>query len=192
MTTPPQGAADIVWRLRAEASTYLIPTTDSVLHREAAAEISRLRESLAAATGKESLTAVQGAAEMPPLPPKRRRFFCTRCLSEQCLPGREAEEHPPCAKCGYLGYGADCDYNDAELIAYARQHAAEQVAAERERCAMVCDDEARIRSEAGAKHPIESEGRGRCFAAARAAINCAKGVRSGEVIAAAIRKEPTA
>jgi hypothetical protein len=56
------------------------------------------------------------------------------------------------------------------------------VAAERERAARVCDDEARMRTEAGQKHPEESESRGRCFAAARAAMNCAKGVRGGEVV----------
>lgn len=53
--------------------------------------------------------------------------------------------------------------------------------AERDRAARVCDDEARIRTEAGQFHPEESESRGRCYAAARAAINCAKGVRNGEV-----------
>jgi hypothetical protein len=56
------------------------------------------------------------------------------------------------------------------------------VAAERERCARVCDDEARIRTEAGNTHPEDSDSRGRCFAAARAAINCAKGVRGGEIV----------
>lgn len=65
-------------------------------------------------------------------------------------------------------------YTQAELDA--------AVAAERERCARVCDDEARLRTEAGAKHPENSDSRDRCFAAARAAINCAKGVRSGEVV----------
>ena len=55
-------------------------------------------------------------------------------------------------------------------------------AAERERAARVCDDEARIRTEAGNTHPEESESRGRCFAGSRAAINCAKGVRGGEVV----------
>ena len=64
----------------------------------------------------------------------------------------------------------------------ARHYAAFLVAAERERCAKLCDDEARIRTEAGNKHPEESDSRGRCFAAARAAMNCARGVRSGEVV----------
>lgn len=58
----------------------------------------------------------------------------------------------------------------------------EAVATERKRAALVCDDEARIRREAGETHPEESPSRGRCFAAARAAINCAKGVRNGEVV----------
>lgn len=55
-------------------------------------------------------------------------------------------------------------------------------ATERERAARVCDDEARIRTEAGNTHPEDSDSRGRCFAAARAAINCAKGVRNGEEV----------
>ena len=58
----------------------------------------------------------------------------------------------------------------------------EAVAAERERAARVCDDEARIRLDAAAIHPEGSDSRGRCNAAARAAINCAKGVRNGEVV----------
>lgn len=57
------------------------------------------------------------------------------------------------------------------------------VAQERERCAAIADDEARIREEAGRKHPEESAARDRCFAAARAAVNVAKGIRSGEVVA---------
>ena len=68
----------------------------------------------------------------------------------------------------------------AEMDAYA----AAKVAEERERAAMVCDDEARVRTEAGNQHPEGSESRSRCFAAARAAMNCAKGVRNGECFAA--------
>lgn len=56
------------------------------------------------------------------------------------------------------------------------------VDAERERCARVCDDEARARTEAGNTHPEDSDSRGRCFAAARAAMNCAAGIRGGEVV----------
>ena len=67
-----------------------------------------------------------------------------------------------------------------QLEAYADA----KVAEERERAAMVCDDEARVRTEAGNQHPEDSESRSRCFAAARAAMNCAKGVRNGERVAA--------
>lgn len=63
-----------------------------------------------------------------------------------------------------------------------RAFRAEGVAAERERRAKPCDDEARIRTEAGNTHPEDSESRSRCFAAARAAMNCAKGVRNGEEV----------
>jgi hypothetical protein len=56
------------------------------------------------------------------------------------------------------------------------------VTTERERAARVCDDEARIREEAGKQHQEDSESRSRCFAAARAAQNCAKGVRNGEEV----------
>lgn len=69
-------------------------------------------------------------------------------------------------------------YSAAQMRAYAAQ----EVAAERERCASVCDDEARIRTEAGNTHPEDSDSRGRCFAGARAAANCARGIRSGEVV----------
>ena len=57
------------------------------------------------------------------------------------------------------------------------------VGQERERCARVADDEARIREEAGKKHAEGSAARDRCFAAARAAANVALGIRAGEVVA---------
>lgn len=56
------------------------------------------------------------------------------------------------------------------------------MAAERDRCAKLCEDEARIRTEAGNTQAEDSESRGRCFAAARAAMNCAKGIRGGELL----------
>ena len=62
-----------------------------------------------------------------------------------------------------------------ELIAAA-------VAAERARCARVCDDEQRMRVEAGAKHGAGTHEFDRCMAAARGAANCACGVRSGEEV----------
>ncbi len=57
------------------------------------------------------------------------------------------------------------------------------VAQERERCALIADDEARIREEAGRKHPEDSEARKYCWAGARAATNIAKGIRNGEIVA---------
>jgi hypothetical protein len=65
----------------------------------------------------------------------------------------------------------------ADMLAFGRAC----MDAERKRAALVCDDEARIRAEAGNAHPEDSDSRSRCFAAARAAANCAKGVRGGEV-----------
>ena len=62
--------------------------------------------------------------------------------------------------------------NSAQL----RQVQADAARAALEQAKKVCDDEARIREEAGQKHPEESDSRGRCFAAARAAINCVKGI----------------
>lgn len=53
---------------------------------------------------------------------------------------------------------------------------------ERERAARVCDDEARIRTEAAAHHGAETPEWGRCMAGARAALNCGKGVRNGEEV----------
>lgn len=90
----------------------------------------------------------------------------------------------------------------AELCAFAadvsgvlveRPHgvmAVDPVQAERERCAAIADDEARIRTEAGQQHSEDSEARGRCFAAARAAMNVAKGIRSGEVVAGVEGRKP--
>lgn len=79
------------------------------------------------------------------------------------------------------------DWRGPDVDEWDRWHAVAKVAvahveAERERAARVCDDEARIRVEAGATHPEDSPARDRCYAAARAAINCAKGVRGGEVV----------
>ena len=73
-------------------------------------------------------------------------------------------------------------YTSDQMRAHTASEVARAVAAERERCARVCDDEARIREEAGNTWPEESPERSRCFAGARAAMNCAKGVRSGEVV----------
>jgi hypothetical protein len=60
-----------------------------------------------------------GTPNLPPLPKKRRAFICTKCGSQECKAGEEALMHPPCAKCDYLGFAQDCDYNDAEVQAYA-------------------------------------------------------------------------
>jgi len=69
-----------------------------------------------------------------------------------------------------------------EWIAALDLFTAKVTAAERERAGRVCDDEARIRADASDKHPENSPARDRCLAAARAAMNCAVGIRSGEVV----------
>lgn len=46
-----------------------------------------------------------------------------------------------------------------------------------EDCAKRCDEEARIRTDAGNTFPGDSDSRARCFAAAMAAINCAEAIR---------------
>lgn len=74
--------------------------------------------------------------------------------------------------------GSNTSYRASTVVRLIEQ----AVQAERERAARVCDDEARIRTEAGQQHPSESEAQGRCFAGARAAINCATGIRNGEEI----------
>jgi hypothetical protein len=61
---------------------------------------------------------------------------------------------------------------------FTRTEVWEMILKERAFCARVCEDEERIRSAAGQKHPEESQERSRCFAGARAAINCALGIRS--------------
>ena len=55
--------------------------------------------------------------------------------------------------------GVTCEAGDAIRAAVAAE-----VAAERERAARVCDDEARIRAEAGKAHPMFSDSRDRCNA----------------------------
>ena len=64
------------------------------------------------------------------------------------------------------------------------------VLAERERAGLVCDDEARIRCDASDKHPENSPARDRCLAAARAAMNCAVGIRGGEVVRSNAAADP--
>lgn len=64
------------------------------------------------------------------------------------------------------------DFDDLERFAALVE------AAEREACAKVCDEETLIRTKAGQSHPEESDSRGRCFEAARAAINCAAAIRA--------------
>lgn len=61
---------------------------------------------------------------------------------------------------------------------FTREEVLKLIEAEREGCALLCDDEGQIRSEAGKKHPEDSRERGRCFAGARAAVNCALAIRS--------------
>lgn len=93
-------------------------------------------------------------------------------------------------KCGRLQWAIPRDdyrlplrflNNDTHLL-YDQAALDAAVAAERDRCAKLCEDEARIRTEAGNTQAEDSESRGRCFAAARAAMNCAKGIRGGELL----------
>ena len=50
-----------------------------------------------------------------------------------------------------------------------------------EAAAVECEEEACIRESAGKTHPEKSASRGRCFAAARAAINCVRSIRALKV-----------
>lgn len=61
---------------------------------------------------------------------------------------------------------------------FTREEVWSLVLRERAGCAAVCEDEERIRTQAGMTNSEESEARDRCFAAARAAENCALGIRS--------------
>ena len=56
---------------------------------------------------------------LPPLPEHKRAFFCTKCGNHECLPGTEKEKHPPCNRCGYLGFGENASRTDEDMIAYA-------------------------------------------------------------------------
>ena len=67
----------------------------------------------------------------------------------------------------------------ADIITEELARFAQLVAAvERDACAEICYDEVRIRTKAGESHPEDSASRDRCFAAARAAINCAAEIRA--------------
>ena len=57
------------------------------------------------------------------MPKKLRGFFCTKCGSYECKAGFEEEQHPPCDKCDYLGFGADLDYTEAQLKQYGDDRA---------------------------------------------------------------------
>lgn len=72
---------------------------------------------------------------LPPLPEKRRRFFCTKCGSSECTPDTVKDKHPLCV-CGYLGFGEDCDYNDDEMRDYGRACRAAAL----EECAQIAED----------------------------------------------------
>ena len=73
---------------------------------------------------------------------------------------------------------ADAAHDEVVVTPFLERFAALVAAAEREACAKVCDEETLIRTKAGQSHPEESDSRGRCFAAARAAINCASAIRA--------------
>jgi len=110
--------------------------------------------------------------DLPPLPPK---VEATGVAAESAKAAREKFRY----SMGVLGL-TDEDmrrFTAAQMQEYARA----AVLAERARCAAVADDESELREKAGKTHPEESDARGRCFAAARAAANVAKGIRSGEM-----------
>lgn len=64
------------------------------------------------------------------------------------------------------------------LVDSLEPFAALVAAAEREACAKVCEDEARLRTEDEKTHIYGSESQGRCIAAARAALNCEAAIRA--------------
>jgi hypothetical protein len=69
------------------------------------------------------------------MPKKLRGFFCTKCGSHECKAGFEEEQHPPCNKCDYFGFGADLDYTEAQLKQYGDDRAREAL----EMAAKVCE-----------------------------------------------------
>lgn len=62
--------------------------------------------------------------------------------------------------------------------AYSREEVLALLRAEREGCVRLCESEEALRTRAGYYHPEDSESRGRCWAGARAAINCALAIRT--------------
>lgn len=74
------------------------------------------------------MDARQKIEEMPPLPIKARKFFCTKCASVTCASDTERDTNPLCAECGYLGIGGDAPLSDEQIHDYARKYAAQTLA----------------------------------------------------------------
>jgi hypothetical protein len=114
--------------------------------------------------------ACEAAPPAPSAEPSAEPEQCSECYAPQCT---------VCADMDCPGKSAPQPSAEPTVA-----RVADAVAAERARCAAVCDDEVRIRVQAGNTHPSESPERDRCMAAANGARNCAEGIRSGEVVAA--------
>lgn len=53
------------------------------------------------------------------MPAQPRGFFCTKCGSSECKEGTLALDHPPCGKCGYLGFAEDRGFDAEHMRSYA-------------------------------------------------------------------------
>ena len=74
-------------------------------------------------------------SNLPPLPPRRRHMFCTKCGYSN--PDTSATENAPCenSNCQYFAFVRERDYDEADLRTFAE----EAVRLEREQCAELCD-----------------------------------------------------
>ena len=57
---------------------------------------------------------------LPLLPEPNRNFLCTKCGSREHQ-GNIKDLHPPCAKCGYLGFASDVGYTADQMREYGQQ-----------------------------------------------------------------------
>lgn len=120
MTTPPR--IDVAENVRSTAYDMLDRHLRNSLGDTDYAEMSGALEALYSATQPPPTPASVPVVEreLPPLPERNRRFFCSKCGSTTCKLGQEYRAHPECSDCGYCGFAEDADFTAEQMQAYAR------------------------------------------------------------------------